>query len=56
MKSLQEILKTNGQNPNLAHQTGKLEFCKKYCCLIYCPPGVNNHEGKSSQVAPNLNK
>ncbi len=44
MKSLQEILKENGQNPNLANQTGKLGFCKKARGLVYSPPAFNNSE------------
>lgn len=50
MKSLQEILKANGQNPNQAYQIGKLEFDKTAGCLVYSPPGVNNSERKSFQV------
>ncbi len=37
MKSLQEILKANGQNPNQAYQTGKFEFDRKAGCLVYSP-------------------
>ena len=50
MKSLQEILKANGQNPSQAYQTGKLEFDKTAGGLVYRPPGVNNSERKSFQV------
>lgn len=50
MKSLQQILKANGQNPNLSYRTGKLEFDKTSGCLVYSPPGVNNSERKSLQV------
>jgi len=50
MKSLQEILKANGQNPNQSYQIGKLEFDKTAGCLVYSPPGVNNSKRKSLQV------
>lgn len=46
MKSLQEILKANGQNPNLANQTGKFEFCERAGGLVYIPPGFNNSENQ----------
>ena len=42
MKSLQQILKANGQNPNQAFQSGKLEFDKKTGCFVYNPPELNN--------------
>ena len=50
MKSLQQILKNNGQDPNQANQTGKLEFNKTAGCLVYQPPGINNSERKSFQA------
>lgn len=47
MKSLQQNLKDNGQDPNLAYQAGKLEFNKKAGCLVYCPPRVDNSKGRN---------
>jgi len=51
MKSLQQIIKANGQNPNQAFQAGKLTFDKKVGCLVYNPPGINNFikENKSAK-------
>lgn len=40
MKSLQQILKANGQSPNQAYQTGKFKLDKTAGCLIYSPPEV----------------
>ncbi len=42
MQNPQQILKSNGQNPNQAFQSGKLKFDKTASCLVYNPPGVNN--------------
>jgi len=56
MKSLQQILKANGQNPNLSYRTGKLEFDKTANCLVYKPPGVNNSERKSFQAVQSSKK
>ena len=42
MKSLQQILKANGQSPSQAYRTGKLEFDKTAGCLVYSPSKVNN--------------
>jgi hypothetical protein len=35
MKSLQQILKANGQNPKQAYQSGKFKFDKTAGCLVY---------------------
>jgi len=42
MKSLQQILKANGQSPSQAYQPGKFKFDKTAGCLVYIPSGVNN--------------
>jgi len=56
MKSLQQILKANGQSPNLSYQTGKLEFDKTAGCLVYKPPVVNNSGRKSFQAVQSSKK
>ncbi len=56
MKSLQQILKANGQNPNRAYQIGKLEFYKTAGCLVYRPPGVNNSGRKNFQAVQSSKK
>ena len=48
MKSLQQILKANGQNSNQAYQSGKLKFSKTAGCLVYNPPSINNSQKEST--------
>ena len=50
MKSLQQILKANGQNPNQAYQTGKFKFDKTAGCLVYDPSGVNNFKKEEKRT------
>jgi hypothetical protein len=38
MKSLQQIFKTNGQDPNKAYQAGQFKFDKTAGCQVYNPP------------------
>ncbi len=46
MKSLQEILKANGQNPKQIFQKGKFEYNKRAGCMVYNPPGCNIRKRK----------
>ena len=48
MKSLQQILKANGQNPRQAYQTGQFKFDKTAGCLVYNPSKVNNFKKEVS--------
>jgi len=43
MKSLQQILKVNGQSLKQVYQTGKFNFNKTAGCLVHNSPGVNNY-------------
>lgn len=37
MKSLEEIYYANGQNPELAYKSGKLEYDDRYGCMVWIP-------------------
>jgi hypothetical protein len=56
MKSLQQILKSNGQNLNNAYQTGKLEFDMSIGCLVYRPSRVNEAKRKNFQTESRIKK
>jgi hypothetical protein len=50
MKSLQQILKANGQVPNQVYQKGELTFDKKAGCLVYNPPGIRDRDKEVMQI------
>ena len=52
MRSLQEILKDNGQDPNLAYQTGEFVFDPKAGCLVYQPPGIKKPKAEGEEDGP----